>query len=253
MELKEILNFTTEIGYLMISYGADISRVEREIKELCEAYGVRETDVFAVPSSLIVTLSDGIDYCTKSRRIVAKCNDLDKVSNIIQLCDWMKEKRPDRFYVFQTLEEIKRQPVYPAWVIVLANIVISGTSAVFYGSGYVDGIFAGMIGAIIYPVQQMVKKFQGRSLFFSNLLCSSISTSFVALAMKWGWIISPSPVIIGIMITMIPGMAITNGMRNFINDDFFAGIIQMLEALSAVLGIVGGIFFLIFVTDMPLL
>lgn len=71
--------------------------------------------------------------------------------------------------------------------------------------------------------------------------------------MKWGWIISPSPVIIGIMITMIPGMAITNGMRNFINDDFFAGIIQMLEALSAVLGIVGGIFFLIFVTDMPLL
>lgn len=253
MKLKEILNFTTEIGYLMICYGADISRVEREVTELCKAYGIQEIDVFAVPSSLVITLSDGTSYHTKSRRIVSKSNDLDKVSQIVQLCQEMKRKKPEKEYVFHVLDEIKMQPGYRHWLILLAYIVISGTSAVFYGAGYVDGIFAGVIGAGIYPIQQLIKKFQGRSVFFVNLLCSSVATSFVALVMKFGWIANSAPVLIGIMITMIPGLAITNGMRNFINDDFIAGIIQMLEALSAVLGIVGGIFFLIFVTDMPLI
>ncbi|MEE1312410.1 MAG: threonine/serine exporter family protein [Lachnospiraceae bacterium] len=253
MELKEILNFTTEIGYLMICYGADVSRVEREVSQLCEAYEIREVDVFAIPSSLVITVSDGINYYTKSRRILSKTNDLDKVSKITQLCQWMKEERPNQYYIFQTLEEIKRQSTYQPWLVFLAYIMISLTSAVFYGAGWMDGFYAGMIGAVVYPVQRIVKSFQSHSVFFSNLLCSSVAAGLVAAAMKYDLISNPSPVMIGIMITMIPGLAITNGMRNFINEDFIAGIIQMLEALSAVLGIVGGIFFLIFITEMPLI
>ena len=79
MELKEILNFTTEIGYLMICYGADVSRVEREVSQLCEAYEIREVDVFAIPSSLVITVSDGINYYTKSRRILSKTAESHRI------------------------------------------------------------------------------------------------------------------------------------------------------------------------------
>lgn len=253
MNQKEILNCVTEIGYLMICYGSDVSRVEREVTDLCEAYEVQQVDVFAVPSSLVITISDGEDYVTKTRRITSKGNDMHKVTKLVRLCQWMKLELPEEDAVFERISKIKAMEPYHPLLVWIAYVVASCTSAIFYGAQYKESIVAGLIGSVIFLVQRVIRRFEGRSVFFTNLLCSCAASSLIAVAMKHFLIIHASAVMIGIIITMIPGIAMTNAMRNYINDDFIAGTIQILEAMAALLGIVGGIFLLIFLTDMPLI
>ena len=69
MTLEEILNTSVTVGYRLLTSGAEISRVEQSIQYICSAYGITDMHIFAIPSSIVVTISDGTSALTTSRRV----------------------------------------------------------------------------------------------------------------------------------------------------------------------------------------
>jgi uncharacterized membrane protein YjjP (DUF1212 family) len=65
MEPKKLLSLSLEIGYYMLKFGAEIYRVEQSIELICCAYGMKDVDVFAIPTSIVVTISDGPAFIQK--------------------------------------------------------------------------------------------------------------------------------------------------------------------------------------------
>ena len=73
MEMKEILAASTALGFDILSHGAETYRVEESITRMCAAYGYQNTDVFVIPSSIVVTITDDTGaYLTRTRRILSR-------------------------------------------------------------------------------------------------------------------------------------------------------------------------------------
>lgn len=63
---------------------------------MCAAYGYQNTDVFVIPSSIVVTITDDTGaYLTRTRRILSRDTDLDKVDKLNALCRQICAETPE--------------------------------------------------------------------------------------------------------------------------------------------------------------
>ena len=85
MEDKHLLQLVTDIGYEMLSCGSEIYRVEETVKRICAAYGCEQAEVFAIPSTIIVSITRQEETITKTRRLSSKSTDLEKLAQLNQL------------------------------------------------------------------------------------------------------------------------------------------------------------------------
>ena len=81
---EQILNFCCEMGRQLIQNGAEIYRVEDSINRLLTAYGYRDTEVFAIPSCVILNILDEGHNYTKSIRIRSSFINLDKLERLYE-------------------------------------------------------------------------------------------------------------------------------------------------------------------------
>lgn len=85
MEDKKLLRLVSEIGFDMLSYGGEIYRVEETVKRICFAYGMDGVDVFAIPTTIIVSITRQDETYSRTRRLASKGTDLDKVDRLNNL------------------------------------------------------------------------------------------------------------------------------------------------------------------------
>ena len=66
--------------------------------------------------------------------------------------------------------------------------------------------------------------------FFINTLGGFLVTIFSSFATKLGIVSTPSYSAIGTLMLLVPGLALTNAIRDLINGDLLAGISRSIEA-----------------------
>lgn len=93
---KKLMNVFLDFGEAMMSAGAEISRTEDSVARLGMAYGAVKTDVFAITSSIVVTMTfENGEQHTQTRRISAALNtDFEKLEALNSLCRQCSEKAP---------------------------------------------------------------------------------------------------------------------------------------------------------------
>ena len=94
-ETEAFLDLAVSLGYRLLFAGAEISRVEEAVTRLMRAYGV-PGDVFAIPSSLIVTVCpEGEEPVTEMRRIAPHGTDVDGIERYYALARQLCAEHPD--------------------------------------------------------------------------------------------------------------------------------------------------------------
>ena len=240
MELEEVLDTAIQVGYGLLHNGAEIYRVEQSIIYICEAYGMKEIESFAIPSSIVVTISDGTRSVTKSKRVVSRTNDLDKVEKFAGLSRSICSKKPDYETCMERIEEIKNGPKYNQWIINLAYLTVSFSFTRFFGGEFLDGLLGAVVGISIIKLQDFMGKMRANG-FFMNIVCGFFA-AFIAniLEAKMG-LFHADKVIIGTIMLLVPGLAIANSMRDFISSDTMTGMSRLFEALFIAVGIAIGV------------
>lgn len=243
MKENELLEITSDIGCLMIKYGAEIFRVEDSIKRIISAYCSDKNinvEVFAIPAGLIVTIqADGEMPMTQTKRISSRCTNLDRVDKLNTLSRFICRTKPDFETVKKHIDEIKRRKEYSFKTIVISYAVVGFTCALFFDGGIKDAVMAGFIGALIKLTSALLDKIKP-SIFLKSVVCSILAASLAILSMKLGITERFDKIIIGSLMTLVPGITITNCMRDFIAGDFFAGLYTMTEAIIIAAGMAVG-------------
>ena len=93
----------------MLKCGAEVSRVEKTITIICESYGVKYREVFAMNSLIVATLRDDRDSVTESRRIAYHENDLGQLERLNDLSRSICKKNVSRKIVLSKIDECKNQ------------------------------------------------------------------------------------------------------------------------------------------------
>ena len=104
--LKEILSISLDVGERMLKCGAEVSRVEKTITIICESYGVKYREVFAMNSLIVATLRDENDSVTESRRIAYHENDLGQLERLNDLSRSICKKNVSRKIVLSKIDEL---------------------------------------------------------------------------------------------------------------------------------------------------
>ena len=87
MDYDKLLNMATELGYQLMSSGAEIYRAEESVYRLLRAYGLEHPQVFAIPNALIVSVTTPQGHpITRMSRIPSHGTDIERLERCNDLC-----------------------------------------------------------------------------------------------------------------------------------------------------------------------
>ena len=228
---REFLFNALNIGEEMLVSGAEVSRVENSIKRICMAYGAEKVDVFSITSAIFVTVySPMFGAVTQTRRITSARYDLYKLSRLNELARRICDDMPLFEEVERELDEIRRiPPQYSLVLTLVAYALISSSFTLFFGGSWLDTLASALIGILLK--------------YFENISCALQLPATIA-AVLWsfagGWLAmfsvwlgfgdSPELISIGNIMLLIPGMQLTNSIRDIFNGDTLSALMGFCNA-----------------------
>ena len=242
-EAEKYLHCAMVIGELLLKSGAEVGRVEDTICRICKAYDAERVDVFSITSSIVTTLQ-GKEFgiCTQTCRVSGRSNDLDRLDQLNQLSRNICENKMDYTEIQKELEIIQSRMQYPFIFQLLFYALISGAFSVFFGGDWKDMAASAIIGAVLKTLELLVKQISVNSLI-TALICSGVG-GFLSNFAVWSGIGSHADLIsIGNIMLLIPGIALTNSIRDMFCGDTITGLIRFMESVLLALVIALGFTF----------
>lgn len=231
MNYDELINTATDVGYMLLANGAEIYRVEESMQRIFRAYAVDTGEIFAIPTCIYVTISTGDGRpVTKIKRCLSRGTNLDKVERVNDLCRRICRDTPDFKTIRQELRGIDARPNYSYLQQVLAFSMVAFAFTLFYGGTFADAVVSIFCGAAIKIVSQQMNRFHANS-FFVNILAGAASALIALTAAHYNFDLNADKIIIGALMNLVPGIAITSFMRDLMAGDLVAGLIRLTESL----------------------
>lgn len=240
MNENQLLDTVITIGRRLIQCGAEIYRAEESIKRICAAYGYKNAEMFAIPAGIIVTIikSDG-EPLTRTCRVGKRETNLDRVDKYNSLSRFICSAKPDYDTIKRKMSLIESRKVYSIPAEIISYAVAGMAFALSFGGGVPEAAAAAAACVLIFFIRSFLNKLNS-SVFLRSVVCSMIA-SFFALSLDYLGIINGfDKVIISALMTLVPGVAITNCMRDFIAGDLVAGLYTLTEAVLTATGIAVG-------------
>lgn len=237
---RQVLDVVASVGYRILMYGGEANRAEDTVNRIGFAYGMDEVHVFAIASSIMITVEKDGESMTQTRRIVRTNTDLDKLDKLNNLSREICRDKTDFDTIVKKVHEIDARPVYPGWVIVLAYALIGGAFSVFFGGGVAEFIVGFCVGALIRPVIKIADYLQSPP-FFTNVAGAAATVVLIKLFTFVFTSLNVSATTIGVLMNLVPGVLLTNCMRDFVATDYTAGTAKIMETLLVAAAIAIGV------------
>ncbi|MBS5111719.1 MAG: threonine/serine exporter family protein [Coprobacillus cateniformis] len=236
----ETLTAINEIGYLLLKHGAEIYRVEESIQRMCEGLGFHDVEVFAIPSyfTLSLTLHDGTPYHSSKRSRTNRIH-LDHLYELNCLVRQISNQELTLEQINQKIHYIKHQKLN-FQLILIGYIVSAAMFCVFFGGGFNEMIVSAIIGFVLYYFIYLMELLNMNTIV-RTILSSMVLASIAIIAHKINIINNQQSVITGTLMLLVPGIAITNSLRDIIGGDFVSGLSRMIEAILIAASIAIGV------------
>lgn len=242
MDPKKLMNVALLAGEIMLRNGAETYRVEDTINRILKTSHYEVVESFVLPTGLFATLDDpSINLLTKISRIRHRTIHLHKVAlaNAISRKYCNDEITLDEAH--SQLLLVMKEPEYPVPIMVLAIGFASFSFALVFGYHLVDACIALVVGCLFALMQNFFRK-QEVSKFFIDIAGGLLIASFTIFVYKVFQIQRPvDGVIIASIMPLVPGVAITNAIRDSIQGDLVSGAARLLDAFLIAASIAVGV------------
>ena len=222
-EQSRLLDCLLEMGDLLLDCGAEIGRVEDTLNRMGHAYGAEQMNVFVIPSLISVSMSfPDSEAITETRRIHSFGNTdfyrLEKINAMSRQCSVSPIPLDE---LRARLDKIAHGHK-PFFMVIVGSILGAGGFAVFFGGDLWDGLVAAVFAAVICLLQNRLGKTQ-LGIVASNLM--------VSLVVGLG---------VGLVTELIPGLHMTNAIRNTLLGNTISGVVRLAESLIWAAALAGG-------------
>lgn len=248
MNYEKLLQGILDVGEEMLVAGAEVNRAEDSILRMCEAYGCDRVNVFIITSNIQVTLEtpDG-KIVTQIRRVTRNDSNFDRVDYLNDLSRYICEHKPDVDTLRQRFDQVMSRKGYPTWVNYLGSALIAGAFAVFFGGKALDGIAAVLVGIFITFANSGLAKWENNQLvriFTVSFLSGLLSLLLVFLGIGQ----NSDKIMIGAIMLLVPGIAMTNSIRDMLVGDIGAGLLRLVNSVLVAVSIAAGFALSILIT-----
>lgn len=242
MDYKNLLKYAIQTGEIMLKSGAETSRVEDTINRILATSEFETVESFVTPTGIFATLDDpSIEIISIIKRVHKREAHLHKIAQANDLSRRFCEGRIKLENALEELEGIKEQKPYSNTVMVFAKGIGGGAFTMLLGGNLTDSTVTLLIGLVFALVQVFFDRFE-TSKFFEDILCGAIIGSlalffyhFLKIGTNFDYIV------IGSIMPLVPGVAITNAIRDIIEGDFVSGISRGADAFIVAASVAIGV------------
>ena len=238
---REVLTLAVEIGNLLLRNGAEVYRVEDTVLHILEAYEIKDYDVYVLSNGIFASANeDEDDACSMIRHVPLGSVQLNKIAALNQLSREICAHECSLSDAWERLEECKNLPLAPDSVKLFFCGLGCGCFAYLFGGTLADGIVAFFFGVVLEFFLLTSRKSKS-SKFIINILGSAIVTTLSLFALSLGLPVLDDEVIIGSIMPLVPGIALTTSIRDLFNGDYLSGVIHMMDAVLTAFCIAVGV------------
>ena len=228
---REFLFIALSIGEEMLMSGAEVSRVVDSVRRICTAYGGERVDVFVVASAIIASVhSREYGTVTQIRRIMGTRYDLFRLSRLNHLSRRICTEKPSFEDVEIELEDIRHNtPVYPAERIFFMYALISFSFTLFFGGSLQDAMASAVIGLFLRCMDYVSRALQLPQ-YIAAVLWSFAGGCLALYFVSKNFGDSPDLISVGNVMLLIPGMLLTNSIRDIFSGDTLSALMNFCNA-----------------------
>ena len=239
MDYKKFLDIVLNIGKEMLVCGAEGSRVEDTITRICRAYNVDEVDVFTITSSIVITIKVNDEIYTQTKRIHNYKTNLDRLDKLNRLSREICRTTPPVTYIKEYYNTILESRTYSFLPVCGTYGLIALTLTIYFGGNIADGIVSGILGILMYLLIFKSENI-GANITLVTMAIAFIIGTLAVISVKLGFGNDLDKIVTGNIMLMIPGVAITNSLRDMISGDTMSGLLRFAESIIKAIAVAAG-------------
>lgn len=226
-------------GRIMIESGAETYRVEDTMLRMARSQDMKDAQSYVTPTGIIFSL--GKTQPTRITSIPTRITDLHRIVLVNDVSRKLTSRTITLEQAYDELKKIERTNYFlPILIQVLAASLTSSCFLLMFKGGVADipaAFIAGGIGLYIVSIIHYMTRVK----FFSEFL-ASVSVAIVAsFASYLGFGLEIDKIIIASVMPLVPGLLLTNAVRDLMAGHFTAGMAKGAEALLTAFAIGSGV------------
>lgn len=239
-ESYEITQLCLLAGKIILQSGGETYRVEDTMMRIAAFYGYENCHCFVTPTGIVVAI-DGSEPITRLNRISERLTDLKKVTLVNDVSRKISSGCLSYSEAYHLLKKIESSNLaYPVWLQIAAAMLSSGCFTIMFGGGWPEFIPSLLSGGLGFSLFSYIHRLS-RIKFFAEFLASIVVGTVSYYCVHYGLGRDLDKVIIGSVMPLVPGLLITNAVRDLTAGHLLAGISKGAEALLTAFAIGAGI------------
>lgn len=229
-------------GEIMLQSGAETYRVEDTMQRILDTSGAEITEVLVLSTALMLTVEDSENRTvSKMMRISERGTNLGNICEVNGLSRKFCAGKLELSEMYESLKLLKKEKNYPPVVVYVCNLITVVMFTVLLGGSGVEALFAGASAMVMVLFRAFFAK-QGLNEFMYHMTALACATFLVTVCQ--GLVradVNLELVVAGTAMPLLPGVAITNAIRDTLQGDYISGSARVLEALVRAVACAAGI------------
>lgn len=241
MDYKLLIDTAALAGTLMLENGAEIYRVEETIDYMLKTSGLKTSEAFVVSTGIMISLDDpSIDALTVIRRVNRGATNLNVVAQVNDISRKFYKRVISLEEAFSQLKHLDKTR-YPWWLKDICTIFVVASFAGMYGGNGYDMLATAIVGIFLAAWLHAGKKI-GLNSLIKDLTASVVISVMASVMVHIGVGMHIDRIIIGAIMVLVPGAAITNAIRDTLHGDYTSGNANILQAFAEAAMIALGVY-----------
>lgn len=235
--VRDVFFVALNCGKLLLESGAETYRIEDTMMRISNSYGISNPQVFVTPTVIIFSMNE--HALTQTVRIDERANDLGMVDVINDLSRDISAGMPLKSAI-RKIERIHESLVFPLWLMVLTGGMVGFMFLLLFDGALIDLPAAALGGALGVFIMESILRFT-KVKFFTEFFASLFIALTAHLYATYGPGANMDTIIIAAVMPLVPGVLITNAIREMIRGHLLAGIMKGTEATLTAFAIGAGV------------
>ncbi|MGM0124633.1 hypothetical protein IGI37_002027 [Enterococcus sp. AZ194] len=216
-------------GKIMTEGGSEVYRVEDTMNRIATNAGETDSVSYVTATGIFVGLRSS--HCSQLENITERSINLEKVAAVNNLSRKFANQEITLSELYHRLSHIEEEaPDFTLSLQILAAGIVSCTLMYIFGGTWLDFLPTFLVGSLGYSVSVLTKKWLDVR-FLNDFLAAFIIGVSAYLFVHENIANSMDNIIIGAVMPLVPGVAITNSFRDILAGHLISGMARATEAL----------------------
>ncbi|ALN78025.1 MULTISPECIES: threonine/serine exporter family protein [Staphylococcus] len=236
---NKVIDVVLLAGKVLLESGAETYRVEDTMGRIAASFGLEDTYAFVTSTAIMFSLNDRTN--TRLVRVRERTTDLEKIAIANNVSRKISQNQLTLDQAKSELIHLEHASLQYSFILKFISAAIaSGFFLFMFGGVAHDFIYAVMAGAGAFLTFDLVQRYI-QIKFFSEFISSMVVITIAASFTKLGMTVNQDIITIAGVMPLVPGILITNAIRDLMAGELLAGMSRGVEAALTAFAIGAGV------------